>query len=359
MLDKKMKPPTKTLICHSRLDALHGSWALPPAAGADRKPHSDSIFGQKPKHKVHSESYSLMSLHCCIVILHFGDRRCTVVADPNIINLSSFWWSTEPDLCGGVCFYELVLTKIACWHLQCGPMGHFRGLGFRDLSWCGQFRFQMFHMIKDSKSGLPLKKRTMSRMSIHQNLCLNRRLHLLESLAGWWVNQKFPKIIKSSSRKYMKVFSSGLLDSVLGTLAIHRPQGTPVVLGVLMVNIQKTAGAKRQHSWEPQRSTVFGAWDKVHTGSSGVHESISTDFQQWYQSFIQDIDDLRNGYLSNSLWFSHILALEFTRMSTPSCPKNLEHVCHPLTFIVTWSLNLQGRQRKPSLAGNDTSICHI
>lgn len=124
------------------------------------------------------------------------------VADPNIMDLSSCWWSTEPDLCGGVCFYELVLTKIACWHLQCGPMGHFRGLGFRDLSWCGQFRFQMFHMIKDSKSGLPLKKRTMSRMSTHQNLCLNRSLHLLESLAGWWVSQKFPKIIKSSSRKY-------------------------------------------------------------------------------------------------------------------------------------------------------------
>lgn len=167
--------------------------------------------------------------------------------------------------------------------------------------------------------------------------------------------RNFPK---SSNRQAenIKVFSSGLLDSVLGTLAIHRPQGTPVVLGVLMVNIQKTAGAKRQHSWEPQRSTVFGAWDKVHTGSSGVHESISTDFQQWYQSFIQDIDDLRNGYLSNSLWFSHILALEFTRTSAPSCPKNLEHVYHPLTFIVTWSLNLQGRQRKPRLAGNDMAI---
>lgn len=60
----------------------------------------------------------------------------------------------------------------------------------------------MFHMIEERKSGLPLKKRTVSRMSIHPNLCLNRRLHLLESLAGWWVNQKFPKIIKSSSRKY-------------------------------------------------------------------------------------------------------------------------------------------------------------
>ena len=70
------------------------------------------------------------------------------------------------------------------------------------------------------------------------------------SSKAWQDDESIRNFPKSSNRQEenMKVFSSGLLDSVLGTLAIHRPQGTPVVLGVLMVNIQKTAGAKRQHS---------------------------------------------------------------------------------------------------------------
>lgn len=147
-----MKPPTKTWLIYANLPFAPRCPSRLVSAPARRRSWSEASFGFNIRTEAETQSSSkfirnhIQSCHC-IAALSFStfaiedalyNRK---VADPNIINLSSCWWSTEPDLCGGVCFYELVLTKIACWHLQCGRMEHFRGLGFRDLSWWGQFRF--------------------------------------------------------------------------------------------------------------------------------------------------------------------------------------------------------------------------
>ena len=170
------------------------------SAPARRRSWSEASFGFRGQKDTQS---SCQSCHC-IAALSFStfgiedvpyNRK---VADPNIMDLSSCWWSTEPDLCGGVCFYELVLTKIACWHLQCGRMEHFRGLGFRDLSWCGQFRFQMFHMIKESKSGLSLKKEPWAGWASIKTCAL---IAVCTSSKAWQDDESIRNFPKSSHRQ--------------------------------------------------------------------------------------------------------------------------------------------------------------